>query len=252
MKKLIFFHGNSQSARIWDHIISSKTLSAYRCIAINLPGHGGNLPKDWNDEDYTIPKIGQWLENYLFQQQPDEYILVGFSYASNIIGEALSLPGCKGIVLIGSSAIGRDAGLEQVLLPNPYGEALMAAEPDPSILNGFIRIQLLIQNEAVFALMKEAYLHTHPAVRTNIPKVLMNQGLADEIAAILAFQLPVLAIAGVEEKNVVPDYLDRTRLVKRLWNGKTHLVENAAHAVHVDQPKIFLELLSEFASAVFK
>ncbi|HAK12404.1 MAG TPA: hypothetical protein DCO78_10915 [Chitinophagaceae bacterium] len=252
MKTIIFIHGNSQSAKIWDNIIHHQAFAGFRTMAINLPGHGGNLPEGWQDEDYTIPNKGMWLTSFLERAQLEEYILVGLSYASNIIGEMSAALGCKGIVLIGPTILGGPIGPEQVLLPNPFGQALMMAEVDMDVLEGWIRTQMLYPDEDVYSQMKMDYLQTQPGVRTTIPTVLANQALGDEIDRLFSFQVPIMVISGREEKNAVPGYLDNTMLAANVWRGNTIIVSDAAHCVHLDQPELFVQLLLAFAGDVFK
>src|SRR5215203_771890 len=87
---IFFIHGNSGSSRMWHKQVESELFQQYRLIAIDLPGHGKSSASNDPEKDYS--PIG--TASILFQAikklaDNNPYILVGFSYGTNVVAEML-------------------------------------------------------------------------------------------------------------------------------------------------------------------
>jgi pimeloyl-ACP methyl ester carboxylesterase len=51
---VIFVHGNSSSARTWQAVMTGPFGQRFRCLALNLPGHGSSAPATIR-ENYSMP-----------------------------------------------------------------------------------------------------------------------------------------------------------------------------------------------------
>jgi pimeloyl-ACP methyl ester carboxylesterase len=95
-KTIVFIHGNSQSAAIWDGLLDDPSLSGYRLVRLDLPGHGQSFRSTDPEKDYTLKGMAVHLLDFL--QSFDDYIIIISSLAGNVVAEIINqLKGCKGL-----------------------------------------------------------------------------------------------------------------------------------------------------------
>src|SRR5689334_6022620 len=152
---ILLVHGSSMSSGYWMPQLENKTLTEkYRLMAIDLPGHGRSAWYSENPEMYRPDKLAQLIEPLLLKYNINNYILVGISLGTNIIGEVkIPFPGCKGIVLA-SPCIVNDINSPSIVItatynthvivsPHPTDEDLIAYvkhyEKNPEIAERYIR-----------------------------------------------------------------------------------------------------------------
>src|ERR1035437_822822 len=87
-KKIIFVHGNSQSLHYWDEIIRNHTLvENYSLITMDLPGHGQSFRSKEPQKDYSLIGMAKYVKDFVSKFENEEYILIGNSLGTNLIGE---------------------------------------------------------------------------------------------------------------------------------------------------------------------
>src|SRR6185369_7066104 len=120
-KQIFFVHGNSQSLDSWNEMMKNSSLSdKYKLIAIDLPGHGDSLRSKDPANDYSLKGMASHLQTFIAARSNEEYIIVANSLGANLVGEiATELKNCKGIMITGSSAIGKGLGVPDIIKPNP-------------------------------------------------------------------------------------------------------------------------------------
>ncbi len=115
-KILFFIHGNSSAASSWYKQFESPLFSRYRLIAFDLPGHGYSSHSQDPANDYSPLGTAKILAKAIETLAADiSYILIGFSYGTNLIAEMLNYGlNPKGIVMVGMCCIGEAYGLDKV------------------------------------------------------------------------------------------------------------------------------------------
>src|ERR1019366_3496481 len=53
-RTVVFAHGNSSSSRTWGQLMAGQFGQRYRCLALDLPGHGRSAPAS-NHSIYSLP-----------------------------------------------------------------------------------------------------------------------------------------------------------------------------------------------------
>lgn len=250
-KQIIFVHGNSQSSETWDSIINNETLTKiYKLIAVDLPGHGKSFRSKEPIKDYSVFGLSEALKEFILELNSEEYILVGNSLGANLIGEiAKELVNCKGIMLIGSSAVGTKLALPDIFQPNPNVAACFIAEPSDEqidLLVGDVGHNLSDKNKREVRTMFE---NTDGNVRVQLGECIGKAEYSDELGNIESSRIPVAVIFGEEEKLCVIDSLDKISFPK--WRNKTHLISKAGHFPQIDQPGALTAIIKEFSSDCF-
>ncbi len=251
-KQIIFIHGNSQSCESWDSLMKAPELTEnYKLIAIDLPGHGKSFRSNDPKKEYSLKSLGDNVNDFIKKECSGDYIVVANSLGTNVIGEvACELINCKGIMLTGSCANGKQLTLENIFKPNPNIAACFIAEPSEE------QIDLLI-GEATWNLpssqkeiIKVHIKATDPVFRRCFAEAMGNSAYTDELLNFEKSGIPIAVVFGEEEKICFTDYLDKIPFPK--WRNKTHLIPNAGHFLHLDQPDALANLIRKFSVDCFK
>src|SRR5690606_13044708 len=109
---LVFIHGLGARADRWRHNLGPLAAAGYRCIAIDLPGHG--FASKAGIAPFSVPRCAAWLDAILRQLGIEHCALVGTSLGGYIAAtmacqaprrvHALALVGTLGIVPMGAEA----------------------------------------------------------------------------------------------------------------------------------------------------
>jgi len=85
---IVFIHGSCSSSRIFSHQLS-RFQPGYRCIALDLFGHGKSsspLPSSVGEQFYSLPSLAKSIISLLSYLSLDRATFVGWS-----LGNAISL-----------------------------------------------------------------------------------------------------------------------------------------------------------------
>jgi pimeloyl-ACP methyl ester carboxylesterase len=251
VKQLIFIHGNSQSCEGWGLVMNNNLLSDnYKLIAIDLPGHGKSTRSDEPKKDYSLFGMAKLVKDFISGFDKDEYILVGNSLGANIIGEiANELSNCKGIMITGSSAIGKNLTAADIIKPNPNIVACFMADPTDQQIEQVINevgVNLTVfQKEDI----RRNFKNTDPAFRTSMAEAIGTGSYADELSNMEKSGVQISVVFGEEDKLCFTDYLDKVPFKK--WKNKTLLIPNSGHFSQLDQPELLVSIIKEFSDDCF-
>lgn len=247
-KCIIFLHGSSSSSDNWIFQLDSKHLNEYfKLIAIDLPGHGES---EWASDTtvYKLSRLGSIIQELLNKLNIENYILVGISSGTNIIGEIVPpLDGCVGIMLVSPCIVNEAFPAADILTPGDNAHVITADNPTDVELNGFIFQHC--KNKDVAERFIKCYRSTDPKFREALGKGLMEGDLTDELENIKNWDVPVCVVFGKNDTLIKTHYLNS---YPALWKQKVFLIENAGHVLNEEQPEAFNDLLFSFAEEMFK
>ena len=120
---IVFLHGNSSSAKTWEHQFNSPLSDRYHLIAYDFFGFGDSGRSENPDDDYSITGLKDSLHAIIDHFQLDDYYLVGHSLGGHVIAQTLyDLPGCRGVMSIGAPPITVPPDIPAIYLPTaPVG-----------------------------------------------------------------------------------------------------------------------------------
>jgi pimeloyl-ACP methyl ester carboxylesterase len=126
-RAVIFVHGNSSSARTWHAVLEGPFGQRYRCLALDLPGHGQSPPPS-DQAAYSLPGYADVLAGFAAALDATDAVVVGWSLGGHIAIEAApALPYAASFVAPGS-ALGLDDFVADVLATDGAARAgLMAS-----------------------------------------------------------------------------------------------------------------------------
>jgi len=73
----------------------------------------------------------------------------------------------------------------------------------------------------------------------------------NEVVIVREWPRPISVIAGANDTGINTDYIIHEVTFRNLWKNKVHIIEDASHAVQIDQPNKFNVLLKEFCQDIF-
>jgi len=247
---IIFIHGNSLDSDTWLPQLENRELnSKYQLIAFDLPGHGQS---GWYQNDATkgyrpkniLPLIKKILETYAVT----EFLLVGLSYGTNIIGEIdTPMPGCVGMMLVSPCIVNNVFTAAEILTPGPNAHVIIAANPTDRELYDYTFLHQ--KNKAIGERFIKTYRAADPAFREELGKAMFENDLTDELENIKNWSLPVCIVFGKDETLIKTNYLNN---YGPTWNQNVYLVDHAGHLINEEEPEAFNKLLLTYAKEVFK
>ena len=114
---IVFIHGNSMSAKIWQKQFDDAALSAnHHLLAFDLPGCGNSD----NLDTYTLSLMADSVTAVITHFNLKDYILAGNSLGGDLILQLTDkLNHCKGLVITNTPPVGKPPAMDKALLPNP-------------------------------------------------------------------------------------------------------------------------------------
>ncbi|SDP39429.1 Pimeloyl-ACP methyl ester carboxylesterase [Actinacidiphila guanduensis] len=244
---MVLVHGNSSSSRVWQALIDGPFGARYRCLALDLPGHGDTPPPAAGPDAYSVPGFAAAVAGFVREEGLRDVVLVGLSLGGHAILEAADALGdaAVGFAVFGTPPV-RDGSsfAEAYLADSPLGigfQETITREEARTYAAG-----LLAPGSAVsLDPLVEDILATDPAVRAGIARSIAEGRFADEVALVASLDRPLAVLHGEEEQFVNRAYLDALT-VPVLWRGAVQVVPGAGHAIQVDRPESLADLLDSF------
>lgn len=248
-RPILFIHGNSSSAATFSGQLEGPLGSAYRCLAMSLPGHGASDSLATAD-DYSLPAYTAAVADVVKALTDAPPLLVGWSLGGHIALEALTVvPAIAGVCIYGTPPLGNPPDMEASFLPNPamgVGFSDAVNEEDArSYATSFMRPESETPIDACVA----DILATDGNARIGLGACVGAGNYSDEMEIVSSMTQPLAILHGVGEQLVAREYFERLD-ASRLWRGQVHDIEGAGHAPHLETPEAFDALLASFASEV--
>ena len=245
-RAVIFVHGNSASARTWLPVLESGFGQRFRCLALDLPGHGQSGPAA-DPAAYSLPGYAAVLSGFARVLGAADAVVVGWSLGGHIALEAApSLPEAAGFVIFGTPPIGSAAQLAEAFLPNPAMNVGFTARVSEAEAEAYAASFTAPGSTLATSEFVPDILATDGAARVGLLASVGEGRFADEVAIAGELRQPLAILQGAGEQLVNLDYL-RKLTIPALWRGEVQVIPGAGHAPHQETPQRFADLLTEFS-----
>ncbi|HWC80825.1 MAG TPA: alpha/beta hydrolase [Pseudonocardiaceae bacterium] len=246
---VIFVHGHSSSARTWRPLLTGDFGRRFRCLALDLPGHGQSEPAR-DEADYSLPGHAAALTGFARELGATDAVVVGWSMGGQIVLEAApALPDARGFVIFGAPPVASPAEMAEAFLPNPAAGVLFQAQVSESEAQLAAASFTAPGSPLDLGEFVSDILATDGAARTGLGASAGAGRFADELAIVSALRAPLAIVQGADEQLVSLDYLGKLD-VPTLWRDEVQVIPGTGHAPHQEAPQQFAALLTEFIAGL--
>jgi pimeloyl-ACP methyl ester carboxylesterase len=247
-RPVVFVHGNSSSSKTWRSLLDGEFGRTYRCVAVDLPGHGESPPAA-DPDVYSMPGYGSVIAGLARALDLPGAVYVGWSLGGHILIEAApTLPDPAGIAVFGTPPVADAAGLATAFRPNPAVAIGFTPDVGAGQAREYAASFLAPGSSLPLAALEADILATDGAARGGLGASIAAGRFGDEVAIASTLTVPLAVLHGAGEQLVSLDYL-RGLTLPTLWRGEIQLIEGAGHAPHLEQPESFTALLNAFTTA---
>ncbi|MFF2174847.1 2-succinyl-6-hydroxy-2,4-cyclohexadiene-1-carboxylate synthase [Lysinibacillus sp. NPDC058147] len=244
---LVALHGFTGSTATWRNL--AKALPSVRVIAIDLIGHGQTaIPQQISR--FSMQEQIQDLEEVFGQLQLKKFTLLGYSMGGRVtLSYAISYPERIEKLILESASPGLQTSKER-----SERRARDNALAEKIISNGLLSFVNAWENIPLFESQKRLPHSVQEAIRLERLSQ-KEEGLASSLRGIGTgsqpsnwtsldkLEYPVLLITGSLDEKFCKIALEMKALLK---NAKHTTVNDAGHAIHVENPAEFATIVEEY------
>lgn len=248
---ILLIHGNSSCKEVFAGQLTAPELSAWRVVAIDLPGHGASDDAADPAASYTFGGYADMVTQAAAALGLSRPVVFGWSLGGHV---ALELIGrgfdAKGVMISGTPPVRAepeslmagfniDPSAENLTGKRDFTDAdALAYATHTSGVGGSLDPHLLAMCKRTDGRAREVMFGS----------VLQGRAL-DEREIVATTRVPLAVVNGVDDVFIRPDYFDGLSW-SSLWPRGVVRVEGAAHAPFLQTPAEFNRLLAEFAQTV--
>jgi pimeloyl-ACP methyl ester carboxylesterase len=242
---VVFVHGNSSSALTWRQLMTGTFGQRYRCLALDLPGHGHSAPAP-HPSAYSLPGYAKVLTGFAQETGAADAVVVGWSLGGHIAMEAApDMPTARGFVIFGTPPVGSASQLAEAFYPNPAMGIGMTSTVTPDQAHAYAASFTRPGSALPLDEFTNDILRTDGAARAGLSASITEGRFRDQVAVAEALERPLAILHGQADQFVNPAYL-RELSIPSLWRGSIQLIAEAGHAPHQETPDELSDLLRQF------
>lgn len=242
---LVFLHGFMGSARDW--LETAEALPDYRCILVDLPGHG--LSAGCPARLYPMPEAGLALLAVLDDLGVEQCVPVGYSMGGRLaLYLALSYPDrCRALVVESGSP---GLASERERASRREWDESKASELERQGLDAFLEdwywqplFHSIRRDEARFAALMERRRQNDLAGLARSLRLMGTGSQSSLWPQLPEIGFPWLAMAGELDSRYRKTMQDMVSLSEK---GRLATIPDAGHNTHFENPEAFYRTLREF------
>jgi pimeloyl-ACP methyl ester carboxylesterase len=244
-RPVVFVHGNSASSGTWRGVLEGSFGRRFRCLAIDLPGHGDSAPAA-DQAIYSLPGYAGVVAGFAGELGVTDAVFVGWSLGGHIVIEAApALPQAAGFVIFGTPPVSGPADMATAFLPNPVLNIGFTAEVSPEDARAYAASFTAPGSTISLESSVADILRTDGAARACLMASVGAGQAADEAAIAGSLAQPLAILHGGQEQLVNLAYIQQLT-IPSLWRGSVQVIPGSGHAPHLEGQAAFETLLTEF------
>jgi 2-succinyl-6-hydroxy-2,4-cyclohexadiene-1-carboxylate synthase len=247
---LLLLHGFTGGASMWRP--SVPAWPGYRTIAVDLIGHGATEAPP-GESRYTMDRCTADLVALLDRLEVERAAVAGYSMGGRVaLRLALAAPRRVAALVLESASPGiEDPGERGARIAS---DRALADQIERSGIAAFVgqweRLPMWATQERLSADLRlalhEQRLRNNPTGLANSLRGLGAGAQAPVHERLPELRMPVLLIAGADDRKY---RLLACQMQRRITGARARIVEGAGHAVHLERPEAFGQLVKEFLSS---
>ena len=245
---IVLVHGNSSSGRTFVKQLEGSLGQRRHVIALDLPGHGESARPSDPATTYCLPGYADVVVGVAQALGVEDAVFVGWSLGGHIVLEASPrLPRAAGFFIYGTPPIAFPPAMAEAFLPHPAMAASFAADLTEEQMDAYVAAFFKPGVVALPEPFRVDIRRTDGQARAGLGGSIRPDGYLDEVAVVASLKQPLAIIQGEHEQLVNAAYL-HSLSAPTLWRGAVHVVPDAGHAPHWEQPDVFNSLIEDFAA----
>ena len=247
---LVFLHGFLGSLSDWDYHISHLR-DRFRCIAIDLPGHGKSINLG-SEECYNFKKVSASIIDILDRNRIDKCILTGYSMGGRLaLFMAVEYPDRYTGLVIESASPGLKTENER---KKRYRDDLKIAEElNSSPLDSFLQrwydqpVFLSLKSHPDFADLMKTRMRNIPS---ELAQSLRNMSIGCQPELWSKWEsigIPSLLIAGENDSKFVAILSEMEDSSKF---SRINIVADCGHNIHFENKNTYIKVLRKFLESL--
>ncbi len=246
---VLFLHGFLGSAEDWETHVR-KLSGKYRCISVDLPGHGHSTGLD--ADAYTPEGALEALEGLIDENELHRPALVGYSMGGRLaLAYACRRPENVSALLLEAVSPGlEDEREREVRLGLDHQRARLMRADFERFLTSWLDQPLfssLKKRRDLVQLLQKKRRKLDAGEVARAAEGLSVGNFTDLWSELSSLKIPVHVIAGAEDPKY--DRLGKA-IAETVANGSYVVIEGAGHNTHLEQPKRFFEVLETFLNVL--
>ncbi|WP_270179678.1 2-succinyl-6-hydroxy-2,4-cyclohexadiene-1-carboxylate synthase [Alkalihalobacillus sp. CinArs1] len=245
---IVFLHGFTGAVDNWTPFTEDWS-DRYRCIAIDLIGHGkSSKPED--PAYYSMESMSQYLKDILDQLNVKNANVIGYSMGGRLaLSFAAHHPSYVKSLILESSSPGLETieEREERILKDDALAKRIAEDGVESFVTFWEEVPLFrTQKRLPQSLQRELRKQRLTNSTTGLVNSLKGMGTGAQPSnwdKLKAISIPTLLLVGEYDKKFVSI---ANRMNERLPNGQIEEIIDAGHTIHLEQPQIFDKMVIGF------
>ncbi len=243
-------HGNSSCKEVFRNQLDGDIGATYRCIAMDLPGHGRSDDATDPERTYSMPGYADAAIELMRELGHERYAMLGWSLGGHIGLEMLTrTDAIRGLMITGTPPVGR--GEEQLaagFLPSEHMGLAGQRDLSEEEIDAYARATCGI-NAPFEPFLREAVARTHGHARELMLGSFARGVGANQREAAVNAPVPLAVVNGAEEPFVNNEFVAALPY-RNLWEDRVHLMDGIGHAPFWEAPEAFDVYLERFLESI--
>ena len=248
---ILFIHGNSSCKEVFRHQIASTGFGdQYRCIAMDLPGHGASADAADPLKTYSIPGYADCALEVLSNLKAEIAVIVGWSLGGHVAIEMVNKSSqIPAYAISGTPPVEKgENAIATGFLPSKHMQ--LAGQRDFSDEEADEYAHATCGINAPFeAFLLNAVKRTDGRARENMIAAFAAGLGCNQQQLVQTNKTPLAIINGADEPFVNNDFVESVNYAN-LWENKVHLLDKIGHAPFWEAPDQFNPILKRFLEDV--
>lgn len=245
----LMIHGNSSCKEVFRNQLDGDIGKEFRCIAIDLPGHGNSSDAVNPAKDYTMPGYAATAAEVMAQLGYNRYGVLGWSLGGHVGIEMIPKVGhdgpMMGLMISGTPPVGLGAeAVGEGFVTSEHMHLAAQAELSDEEVDAYAHATCG-RNAPFEDFLREAVARTDGRARKTMFDNFMAGHGSNQRGVTVNSPIPVAIVNGSEDEFVNNEYI-RSLDYKNLWEGRVYDLSGIGHAPFWEAPDQFDPYLRRF------